>query len=86
MAVMNFIINRNYILTINGEKTKHYMQPKSWVPQGSHCGPLLFILYIDNLKTILDINYKLYADDIKIYKSIDNENDAKNTKKYQEDK
>ena len=45
----------------------------SGVPQGSVLGPILFILYIDDISTICfnsTVSYKLFADDFKLYSQL----------------
>lgn len=42
----------------------------SGVPQGSHLGPILFVLYLNDLPTIIDASKILmYADDVKLFLS-----------------
>jgi len=43
----------------------------SGVPQGSILGPLLFILYIDDLHSVVkSSSIKIYADDVALYAKI----------------
>ena len=46
-------------------------QVLSSVPQGSLLGPLLFIIYNNNIVSCLSYRYMIFADDIKLYLSFD---------------
>lgn len=49
----------------------------SGVPQGSNIGPLLFILYFNDAASSLDTGCRLfYADDLKIFKKVQNGDDC----------
>lgn len=50
---------------------------QSGVPQGSHLGPILFLAFIDDVKYVINDSKSLnFADDKKVYKTIDTETDC----------
>ena len=59
-------------MIINGE-TSQPVQVISGVPQGSVLGPLLFLIYIDDITSLPlseGTKLSLYADDMLLYKTI----------------
>lgn len=68
---ISYLRNRTQIVLLRNSKSKGF-HVKSGVPQGSHLGPLLFILFLSDLHLYLDPRIKvlLFADDCKIYYEI----------------
>ena len=62
-------------VVLNGPQSK-WSKVTSSVPQGSVLGPLLFVLYINDLSEIIRCNLNVFADDIKIYSMILSDCDA----------
>ena len=61
--LMDFIQDREYFVSANGY-TSHKKTVNIGVPQGSTLGPLLFLLYINDMINCSDIlNFSLFADD-----------------------
>lgn len=68
--IKSYISNRNQVILINGVFSKS-LEVISGVPQGSHLGPLLFNIYINDIGSCFqNSEYKLYADDMKIFKVV----------------
>ena len=63
-------------MVINGQ-TSDWLNVCSGVPQGSVLGPLLFILYIDDLHhSVTNSTLKIFADDFTMYKVVTNASDC----------
>ena len=48
----------------------------SGVPQGTGLGPLMFLLFMNDIHENLDCNLSLFSDDALLYISIDTVNDC----------
>ena len=62
----SYLSNRLQTTTINGKKSSPHLINLG-VPQGSVLGPLLFLLYLNDLPNITSSSINLYADDTCIY-------------------
>ncbi len=75
-CIRSFLTQRTQAVRIDGVQSR-FLRVISGVPQGSVLGPFLFLLFINDLPDIFDPSFrdKLFADDLKLYKSIDNSDD-----------
>ena len=65
-----YLSNREHYVSVD-DAGSSLLLVKSGVPQGSILGPLLFLIYIDDLPVrIANSECYLFADDVKIFKSI----------------
>lgn len=67
--IQDFLSNRCQRVIVNGESSKTY-PVISGIPQGSVLGPILFVVYINDLPEIPDSKSPLFADDTKLYREI----------------
>ena len=74
--VKNYLSNRKQCTFANNVLSKEEVITCG-VPQGSVCGPLLFLLYINDISKVLEHSkVSLYADDTVLYYSADKVEDA----------
>ena len=62
----NYLRDRKQRVVLNGS-TSNYFQIESGVPQGSVLGPLLFLIYINDLEKGIKSKIKFFADDTMIF-------------------
>lgn len=70
--ISGFLENRCQRVKVNGSYSD-YNPVVSGIPQGSILGPLLFIIFINDLPECVNSLCKIFADDTKIYSSSDNQ-------------
>jgi len=80
--LQDFLCSRNQSIGVNGEFSS-WLEVLSSIPQGSILGPLLFLIYINDLPELCasqDDRSKLYlyADDAKIFKVVSQKTDQLN--------
>ena len=67
----SFLINRNQRVIVRGTYSK-WTKVTSGVPQGTVLGPIMFLIYINDISNELESPIKLFADDIKVYRVLNN--------------
>ena len=67
--IKSFLTNRPQQVILNGSASKTF-SVSSGVPQGSVTGPLLFLVYVNNIPEQVGCNIRMFSDDTKIYTTI----------------
>lgn len=67
--IQSYLTERFAFVSVNGINSACFEIP-SGVPQGSHLGPLIFVLFVNELCSRLNCSKLMFADDLKIFREI----------------
>ena len=71
-----FLANRSQTVVLEGEKSAQ-LSVNSGVPEGSMLGPVLFLVFINDLPDHIRSKVRLFADDTAVYLAVSNLEQAK---------
>ena len=74
--IRDFLSNRRQRVIVGNEKSE-WEPVKSGIPQGSVLGPLMFVIFINDLPDAVSSTIKIFADDTKMYRQINSDEDRK---------
>ena len=72
--IKSFLIGRKQCVHIDDEYSS-WENVKSGIPQGSVLGPILFVIFINDMPNVVDSMCQLFADDAKIFRALKSRND-----------
>ena len=71
----DYLSERYQRVVVQG-KSSNWSKIEAGVPQGSVLGPLLFLIYINDLPEIVESNIRLFADDTTLFTVVDDMEEA----------
>ena len=77
--VRNFLTDRKQKVSVNGAQSISHVTSR--IPQGSVLGPILFVIYINDMPDHVDSEAYLFVDDTKVYKEIKTQRDTTSLQK-----
>ncbi len=69
--IKSWLCNRTQKVIVDGEES-HETPVTSGVPQGAVLGPLMFLLFINDIVSNINSEIRLFADDCVLYREVDN--------------
>ena len=72
--IREFLTNRKQKVSVNNHSS-NLVPVTSGIPQGGVLGPIMFLIYVNDLPEVVTSTVKLFADDTKLYRVIKNEED-----------
>ena len=78
--INSFLSNRRQRVVVEG-KSSSWENVKSGIPQGTVLVPILFVIFVNDLTNDLTSMTKLFADDTKVYREVNNREDASSLQK-----
>jgi hypothetical protein len=66
----NYLNDRKQRVVIDGQESP-WLPVNAGVPQGSVLGPLMFLIYINDITSVVQSNIRLFADDTTLYVDVD---------------
>ena len=70
---IDYLKNRKQRVVLDGQFSE-WKEVKAGVPQGSILGPLLFLIFINDIVELINTNIRLFADDTSLYLIVSNPN------------
>ena len=72
--ITSWLLNRTQVVQVDGAKSDS-VNVTSGVPQGSVLGPLLFLIFINDIHCNISSQLRLFADDTLVYRVIESDQD-----------